>query len=540
MKKPDIKRIIKNRIVFSVFIALSSFLVLVGIYLFYISRAARLELFSSMERDSVYIETRIEEIVSSNVKTAQNTGYNSSLQKVLFSDYVSDKMANLEASRELLASARDKSTYISDLFYYSESSHLYTISEYYSAFRENMERYGFDKEITFSDTFFSEYPLIDANAVFFFVYTPIYRTAQGIAHRNETHGLCAVLCDLRTVISDISDVLSDKYGVYLLYDGMAVSEYNSVPEIEGVNLMALTPGQNKYRYDSFSFFSYVNEKGPWRVVCIEPVNRIKFGELYSGATIAFFFILSVLIFMALLLSFRKQEAQKHEMEVQKELLSATIAQQEAEMSAYRSQINPHFFFNTLECVRSMAQYYGADMIEEIITAMSKMFRFSLYSEMTVDFEQELDILEQYFLITSYRFPDKYELVTDIDSAAASFRVPSMILQPLVENSIKHGFKTMKKDGKNIITVSASLNDEGLLEISVRDNGVGMDKETLDELVRKTKDGDASIANAKDSIGLKNIYERIKLFNNENDMEFSSVQGEFTQIKLTLHYAELKR
>lgn len=508
--------------------------------MFYLSRTAKVELFSSMERDAKYTESKVQEIISSSVKIAQNTGYNSSLQKVLFSNNPGEKIANLDASRELLASAKDKNLYITDLFYYSEESHLYTISEYYNDFRDNMEIYDFDKEITFGETFFSEYPLVDANAIFFFVYTPIYRTAQGIAHRNETHGLCAVLCNFRPVLDEISDVLSRNLDIYLLYDGMKVSSSNDVPEIDGMDMDSLGIGRNKYRFKNFSFFSYVIESGHWKVVCIAPARGYVYARFFNASSIAFFFAIAVLVFMASLLSFRKQESAKHEMEVQKELLSATIAQQEAEMSAYRSQINPHFFFNTLECVRSMAQYYGAEMIEEIITAMSKMFRFSLYSEMTVDFEKEADMLDQFFLITSYRFPDKYELVMNIAPEASTFRVPSMILQPLVENSIKHGFKTMRKSEKNVITVCASLIDSDILKISVKDNGVGMDKETLRVLVEKTKNGDDSIVTAKDSIGLRNIYERIKLFDSRNDMEFASVQGEFTEIILTLHYAKLNK
>ena len=236
---------------------------------------------------------------------------------------------------------------------------------------------------------------------------------------------------------------------------------------------------------------------------------------------------------------RLEKSAEREQKARENLLKSTLAQQEAEMTAYRSQINPHFFFNTLECVRSMAQYYNAEMIEDIITAMSKIFRYSLYSDMIVELSSEVDMLRQYFLITNYRFPDKYVLIEEIDENTLSYRVPSMILQPLVENCIKHAFAGRAAGKKNEITVRTSYTDEGLLKITVMDNGVGMSAEAL-EALKNSAMNEGGEQSRRDSIGVRNIYERIKLFDKRNEMFFSSVEGEFTKVEMVLHHATMHK
>ena len=219
-------------------------------------------------------------------------------------------------------------------------------------------------------------------------------------------------------------------------------------------------------------------------------------------------------------------------------ITANFAQKEAEMIAYRSQINPHFFFNTLECIRSMAQYYSVSSIEETVTAMSKLFQYSLYSSPIVTFSQELDMLEQYFLITSVRFPGCYKLNKKIVQETLSFPVPSMIIQPLVENSIKHAFKKSSKKGENIIFIQSEINERNQLIISITDNGCGLTEKELARLnIWKRLPEDRHTA--KDSIGIQNIFKRIKLFSEHNHINFYSHFGHYTKVVLTLCPMETK-
>lgn len=560
--------------------------IFLGYYYFNMHRTLERELYTTLERDNTYVNTRIDEVLSQVLEEAKSTGYTTALQKGIFSNDPGEKIANIVTARELLASAKDSNPYIVDLFYYSDKGHLYTISEYANKFRENMRMYSFDKRITLSETFFSESPLYDRGVTFFFIYTPIYRTASGIAHKTSERAICAILFDLSPIVPACADVLENDAAVFVLYDGHVISSSGNIAIDESI-LSSCDESTKEINVDKEEYCVYVSLHDDLKVVSVAPRSLAGLSMIKLDRTFYLLVALSIMIFAVLLFILNREytkkttrmvkelkkmkldsktmrisvpkmselsdiaeeinsmlsrldEAAKREQEVKNSLLSATLAQKEAEMTAYRSQINPHFFFNTLECVRSMAQYYNADMIEDIISAMSKMFRYSLYSDMTVDLSAEVDMLEQYFLITCYRFPDKYTLKREIDENTLNYRVPSMILQPLVENCIKHAFVKNRKGVDNIITVRASFTDEGLLKLVVKDNGCGMNAEALNNLRNIQVTGETLENERKDSIGIHNIYERVKLFDARNEMEFYSEEGEFTKVELILYPATLKK
>ncbi len=560
--------------------------IFLGYYYFNMHRTLERELYTTLERDNIYVNTRIDEVLSQVLEEAKSTGYTTALQKGIFSNDPGEKIANIVTARELLASAKDSNPYIVDLFYYSDKGHLYTISEYANKFRENMRMYSFDKRITLSETFFSESPLYDRGVTFFFIYTPIYRTASGIAHKTSERAICAILFDLSPIVPACADVLENDAAVFVLYDGHVISSSGNIAIDESI-LSSCDENTKEINVDKEEYCVYVSLHDDLKVVSVAPRSLAGLSMIKLDRTFYLLVALSIMIFAVLLFLLNREytkkttrmvkelkkmkldsknmrisvpkmselsdiaeeinsmlsrldEAAKREQEVKNSLLSATLAQKDAEMTAYRSQINPHFFFNTLECVRSMAQYYNADMIEDIISAMSKMFRYSLYSDMTVDLSAEVDMLEQYFLITCYRFPDKYTLKREIDENTLNYRVPSMILQPLVENCIKHAFVKNRKGVDNIITVRASFTDEGLLKLVVKDNGCGMNAEALNNLRNIQVTGEALGNERKDSIGIHNIYERVKLFDSRNEMEFYSEEGEFTKVELILYPATLKK
>lgn len=537
MKIKDILN--KNRILVSLFFSMFFFLLLVAIYSFSLKRNIKVELFSSLKRDATYIYTKYNDVCRQNIETAKNAGYTTAVQKTLFSENAGEKIDNMTTARELISSVKDQNQYITDLFFYSDGGHLYTTSEYYSSFRSDMESYKFDRKIMLDHSFMSANVIVDGKAQFFFVYTPIYRTAAGISHNNnDSRGVCAILCNFSNLLKDMEELLDDNSANYLLYKGTVISSFNAFEGLDTSLLEYIPEGEGEYILGESGYMAYTIPFDNWSIVCLASNDINVIGNLYQDKTIYILLSITIMIFAVIIYWLFKQDMLKRENEVQKELLAATIAQQEAEMSAYRSQINPHFFFNTLECVRSMAQYYQVDEIEDIVTAMSKTFRYSLYSEMIVDFYREIDMLDYYFIITSYRFPDRYVLNKDIDESALNFRVPSMILQPLVENAIKHGFKELKIDQQNTVTVSAKVNEQGLLVVSVKDNGCGMSIETLSALIENNTSADSSIVSAKDSIGIRNIYERIKLFNPDNSMSFFSEEGKYTEVLLELYPAVL--
>ena len=118
---------------------------------------------------------------------------------------------------------------------------------------------------------------------------------------------------------------------------------------------------------------------------------------------------------------------------------ARLSQIRTEMLAYRSQINPHFLFNTLETVRSLAHRYGAKPVEQLVGGMSQMFRYSLYAPMIVQLEDELGHLGAYFSVMDTRFPNRFRILEDIEPETLGWPILSMLLQPLAENAVRHAF-----------------------------------------------------------------------------------------------------
>ncbi|MBT8426570.1 MAG: histidine kinase [Erythrobacter sp.] len=144
----------------------------------------------------------------------------------------------------------------------------------------------------------------------------------------------------------------------------------------------------------------------------------------------------------------------------------------AELRSLRYQVNPHFLFNTLNSLSSLVMTGKGDRAEEMIQSLSRFYRHSLADDSTgdVSLEDEIDLQEHYLEIESVRFPDRLKVHVDLPSELGQLKVPGMILQPLVENSVKYGVSASAKP----VTISIVVREEyGRLVIRVSDNGPGM-------------------------------------------------------------------
>ena len=144
----------------------------------------------------------------------------------------------------------------------------------------------------------------------------------------------------------------------------------------------------------------------------------------------------------------------------------------AELRSLRYQVNPHFLFNTLNSLSSLVMTGKGDRAEEMIQSLSRFYRHSLADDSTgdVSLEDEIDLQEHYLEIESVRFPDRLRVHVDLPDELAQLKVPGMILQPLVENSVKYGVSASARP----VTISIVAREEyGRLVIRVSDNGPGM-------------------------------------------------------------------
>lgn len=185
-------------------------------------------------------------------------------------------------------------------------------------------------------------------------------------------------------------------------------------------------------------------------------------------------------------------------------LRVNAALQKNNLEFLQSRINPHFLFNTLNTISSMASIEGADKTVELMEITASFLRYSLDNiSKEVTLKKELRNLQQYIEIQNYRYDGRYVITVTVDESCLFQLMPSMVLQPLVENSIQHGVG-MKKDGLVKITVNRNGN---FLVLKVEDNGVGMEATRLHLLQREIKDN----LSGDKHIGLQNIYRRLCLF-----------------------------
>ncbi|GHV92284.1 hypothetical protein AGMMS50268_27870 [Spirochaetia bacterium] len=187
-----------------------------------------------------------------------------------------------------------------------------------------------------------------------------------------------------------------------------------------------------------------------------------------------------------------------------------------EIYALQAQMNPHFLFNTLNTGMQLAIVEGADRTGEYMEYMAKLFRHIIRNkEIIVPLRHEIEGLNYYFYILKVRFPKNLDLVLDYDEALLdSCKVPVSILQPLVENCIIHGFKDTAAGSaetgqapRSLIIVRAEQQGPRLV-LSVRDNGRGMERETVEKLLHPQHIDESSASRV---MGLENVIQRLYFF-----------------------------
>ena len=204
----------------------------------------------------------------------------------------------------------------------------------------------------------------------------------------------------------------------------------------------------------------------------------------------------------------------------------------AELKALQAQINPHFLFNTLESIRINALMNKDEQTAKMIHLLGNLFRWNIKMPgMFVDLRQEIEYAGAFIELEMIRYADAFAVSTEVPQKLMQLGVPKFILQPVVENAIKHGQMGVVSGG--LITIRARVDGEGQLLITVTDNGRGMDIETL----RRTTAGlDDPGAEPEDSysIGLSNVHQRLRiLFGEPYGMSIESEPGVRTVVTIAM-------
>ena len=193
---------------------------------------------------------------------------------------------------------------------------------------------------------------------------------------------------------------------------------------------------------------------------------------------------------------------------------------DAQLKYLQAQINPHFLFNTLNAGAQLAMMEEADQTYRYIHKVADFFRYKVKSDEGIStIQEELQIVDDYIYILNVRYAGEIHYNKNIDEQYLSVSVPSMILQPVVENCIKHGLHDVEWEKK--IDVSVTGEDDRIV-ISVSDNGVGIPQDIIDKIMTGTLK-DEEYINKKDGVGLDNVITRLKTFyDRENVIEITSV------------------
>ncbi len=199
---------------------------------------------------------------------------------------------------------------------------------------------------------------------------------------------------------------------------------------------------------------------------------------------------------------------------------------QARLQALRMQINPHFLFNTLNTISALI-HENPDAADRMIVRLSELLRRTLDrgDMQEVPLREEIEFLKSYLEIEQMRFPDRLTVTFDIEPKTNELLVPHLILQPLVENALRHGILPREEAGR--VAISARLVDGQHVELKVRDDGMGLPA--------------SDAAPEREGIGLKNVRSRLaQLYGSAQEFEIGNVAGGGVEVRIRVPCCTIPR
>ncbi|MDU4698031.1 MAG: sensor histidine kinase [Paenibacillus sp.] len=213
---------------------------------------------------------------------------------------------------------------------------------------------------------------------------------------------------------------------------------------------------------------------------------------------------------------------------------SSVSEKNAELQALQSQVNPHFLYNTLDMIYWMLDEKENDRLGELVLSLSSMFRYS--SEWkdgaSVTLREELEQIHHYLTIILIRLEGRLRVETPVDERWLDIRLPKMTLQPIIENAVKYGLESLKRQG---VLKLYTQEVGGVLKIVVEDNGNGIDAERLAWLKQSINRQTSKESDTGSSgIGLQNLHRRLQhMFGERYGLEIDSIPDKGTQVAVLL-------
>lgn len=414
--------------------------------------------------------------------------------------------------------------------------------------------------------FFSEEPGLGTE---YYAYILPVNCAQPGADFSRQVGLCLVLCRTSSVLELLESADLDNSSLTLVYNGgrdqlrarsaslpLEGAELNRYPfdQVDWELLQAVDPAaaftgdlSTQALISSFLliaalgtgifvFFSYRNISRPVTQMKAQLLQNAQTPESPSLIAISANNELESIAVEINRMLVKIRDSTKRSIENQDRLYKAELLQRRLQFSALQSQINPHFLYNTLSCIRGIALENDQDEIASVTVKMAKIFRYAIKGDSFVQVRDELAIIRRYVEIMNLRMNDKFHTSVEAPEEVLGCWTPRMVLQPIVENAIFHGLEGLAREGELSVRGSLVQDDRCLIEIC--DNGAGIPPDKLQSLRRLLRSAGGSSAQEVQEngmgIGLININRKIQLLLGPSyGLEVDSAPGQGTTVRVTL-------
>jgi len=331
---------------------------------------------------------------------------------------------------------------------------------------------------------------------------------------------------------------------------------NSIIRADGIkasNLTQLFDNKQGYVIDNIDnrecLISYlIEDKYDWKIVSIIPVSKLS-DETSAPGLVGFVIIMinSILLFIGTIFTTRMitipikkllksmkgvERGEFKEVNIKagsdeigqlrdgynimiqeiQNLIKRVIAEQKikrkAELDVLQAQIKPHFLYNTLDSISSLALMGEVASVCELVDALGSYYRISLSKgKEVITIGEEIEMVKSYLLIQKMRYPELFTVSYSIDERCNNYRILKLVLQPLVENALYHGIRN-KDEGGTIIVKTEQLNDH--ISITIEDDGVGMSQEFMESILKD------NIQSVDTGFGLRGTIERLRIFYGTDD------------------------
>jgi two-component system, LytTR family, sensor kinase len=214
-----------------------------------------------------------------------------------------------------------------------------------------------------------------------------------------------------------------------------------------------------------SIFICLTSTNVWMMML---VNKTHWTSTITWTLLLSLFLSGIISAMYLSITYSNLAQRRLRFERELEISKLNELKTKAELDALQAKVNPHFLYNTLNSIAELSLHQGLKA-RQMTIALADLFRYSLNkkNETEIPIEEEVEMVENYLMIEKIRFEDKLEVLIEMDNGIRRVAIPKFILQPLVENAVKHGLKEPDKKGIIKITIKG---DSGKVDITIHDNG----------------------------------------------------------------------